>query len=141
MSEVPSLKEEVERKAIETMEKIVSDRARGAINEAQYSYAVDVLWSLFAGVAGSEFMFIVEQMESQKKPNAATVQSTHIKGDKVAVVRNHYNGIVSVKIVVPSAKVQSKVFDFRDSDQPLSEAKKKQEAILDSMFENDFIEI
>lgn len=113
--EVPTLKEEIDRKAIETIESVLRARVNGSITEQQYSYAVDLIWSLFSGIAGNDFTGILEQMDSQKKEKIFVTQMVFAKNGSTVVVRNLHNGMVITTTLKNGNNVPSQnLKDFRD---------------------------
>lgn len=59
MSELPTIKEELTRKALDTLEGLERDRKSGIITEAQYAVGVDVLWGTVAGLVDKDFIELI----------------------------------------------------------------------------------
>lgn len=64
--EPPSIREELSRKALEALERLVIDRSRGTITEAQFSTGMNVLWDIAAGLTDKDFMEIISTVKVQK---------------------------------------------------------------------------
>jgi hypothetical protein len=141
-SDFPSLKEEVERKALETIEKIVSDRDHGRINESQYAYGVDLLWSLFAGVAGGDFMHMVEMMDASKKGCDQATRAYFLNRSKgvVARVKNFHDGLVTMNLIDKNGETE-KLYDFRPEVGGVSRGKEKYQEICDALYKRGLDEI
>jgi hypothetical protein len=91
----PTLREELDRKAVETLEKIEHDRASGRITAAQYDYGIDLLWSSWAGLISSDIIIL---LEIAAKARAPVMTQTYLRNQPGTVFRitNHHDGKVSL---------------------------------------------
>lgn len=137
MSDFPTLKEELNRKTLETIEKIVQDHASGRINEAQYAYAIDVMWSAVAGLVDADFNIIIETMTKAKKDGSLFTREYYQHPTK-GVVRliNTSDGRVLFK-----TSASTKLFDYREGINPHKEAKEKFRELGDKLVESNFEQI
>lgn len=62
--EVPVLAEELKRKVIDAMLKLVHDYQTGKATEAQTKYAMDIMWLAVAGLVDDDFRTIQEQLDA-----------------------------------------------------------------------------
>ena len=125
MSFVPTLAQEIERKSIDTLEKLAVDLELGRITKAQYLYGLDILWSAVAGLAGTDFTIMIE---TAKLPNRDKefVTRTYYQSDKGNVVRitNSMTGYVVVDVNLGLAESR-KLYNFRDEPNPTKQAAEK----------------
>lgn len=67
---LPTIKQELSRKSIETLEYLVNERKRGQITNDQYSVGLDVLFMTCNGIVESDFIDLVtlagEEVEAPK---------------------------------------------------------------------------
>lgn len=140
MNDVPTLKEEVERKAIETLEKLAVDLDLGRINEAQYAYGLDILWSASAGIAGEDFKAMMEVARPVKKSAARFTREYYRtpNGERLAKITNTHEGVVMVEVGKNDGELQRQVFDFRQEPNPAQLAKQKFQALGDTLVARDF---
>lgn len=143
-AEVPELRQEIDRKAIETIEKIEKDFQNGRITRGQYAYAVDVLWSAYAGVVDKDFMFIMEQMGNSRQDGSFFTR--HYLRDAtggVAVVTNLHDGRVRLQVTPLGQESPQidKMFDFRPEVGTMKSAREKEMALIDGLINRGFQEI
>lgn len=142
-NEFPTLREELSRKALETIEKIALDDKVGRINRAQYAYAVDVLWSALAGLVDDDFRQIIEIM-GEVKPDASIFTRTYMRDahGNIAVVTNLHDGRVRLQThPLNGVATVTKMFDFRQNVGSHREAKEKYETLIDALVARGFEEI
>lgn len=135
---VPTLKEEVDRKALEALEMIATDQHTGKITEAQYSYALTVLWASCAGIAGSDFSMMMEVAQQGKKDGSQYTRKylRSSKGDVVKIT-NYHNGTVRYDFSLPGGEFRNKTYNC---ETPMLGKQKFQE-IEDKLISNGFEEI
>lgn len=143
MSEVPTLQHEVERKAVEALEMIAGDLELGKITEAQYSYALTALWASCAGIAGSDFMLMME-LAKQEKRGASFFTREYYLGEKghIAKISNTHQGIVVLDLALYDGTHKSrKVFDLREHPSMYVAAKAKFQELGDNLISKGFNQI
>lgn len=64
--ELPSIKDELERKSVDMLGYLVDDHIKGKITEAQYSTGLDVLWGVASGLAGNDFLNMMSMTKVDK---------------------------------------------------------------------------
>lgn len=85
--EIPSIKEELSRKALDALEELLLDREGGKITEAQFATGLNVLWTVASGLAGKGFFDLIS-MATVKKTDSSFVRAAFlIKGAEWAVVQ------------------------------------------------------
>jgi len=143
MSEVPTLQQEVDRKALEALEMIATDRHLGKITEAQYSYALTVLWASCAGIAGSDFTIMMEVAQDARKDGSFYTREFYRneKGD-IAKVTNYHDGRVRVELSMHDGLHKSeKMHDMREEPGCIALAKTKFQTLCDNLIAKGFNEI
>lgn len=110
MSEAPSLREELDRKALETLEQMESDLESGRISLAQYSYGVGLIWSSWAGLVSKGLMPLIEIMGG--KSVARETKSYLYRGDGQALVVTHdHKGMVRIEAFSPGQFPDVRIVD------------------------------
>lgn len=113
--DTPVLKDELNRKTLESIQKIAHEFSVGKITAAQYSYGVDILWNTVAGLVSEDFTQMAALMDNQKLDDSA---HTHVflSNDKGAVIKvtNFHNGIVQVASVVSATPSKPTKYDYRE---------------------------
>lgn len=138
MNDVPTLQHEVERKAVEALEMIAIDRDMGKITEAQYGYALTVLWASCAGIAGDDFMIMMEVAKSPVKSASSFTKQYYLsKSGKVVRVTNTHTGVACLDINLGHAQSR-KVYDYRDEPQATKIAQAKFQDLCNSMTTKGF---
>lgn len=71
MSDIPTLAEELDRKALNALAMVQADKENFRISEETVAYVMRVLHTAFAGIVDDEFIDIMNQMDAQPylKPN------------------------------------------------------------------------
>lgn len=141
MSAVPTLREEVERKAVETLEKLALDLDGKRITEAQYHYGLDVLWSAVAGLAGDDFTMMMEVARAAKRGQSFFTKQYYLSArGQIVRVTNTHAGVVccDVNLGLSSSR---KVYDLRDEPNPHRAAAQKFDDLCRNLVEKGFKEI
>lgn len=132
--------DEINRKALETIEKLAVDREQGRITEAQYAYGLDVLWSAIAGLVDKDLMVMME-VARVKKEGASFFTREYYCGGKghIAKITNTHRGIVVADISLYDGTHNSrKLYDFREEPNPFKAAKEKFQALGDNLVAKGF---
>jgi hypothetical protein len=81
--EIPTIREELSRKSLEALERLVIDRAKGAITEAQFSTGMNVLWDIVAGLTDKDFIEIISTVKVNKNDDS-------FKRRRMMICRDHW---------------------------------------------------
>ena len=139
----PTLQEELSRKSLETIEKIESDLKLGKITNAQYGYAVDVLWSAIAGIADKDFVMMMEIMSNKVSHDDSfnIVGFFHNEAGDVVKVVNPCDGTIRLTLNRYGHDSSEIVYKFTDEPNPYLSAFKKLKAIEGSLERKSFIRL
>lgn len=92
MSDMPTLKDELDRKVFETIEYLISAERKGRMTKAQVSASLDTLFMAVSGLVDNDFINIITEAQ------------TVVDGDK-SVVKRHFilsgRGIIQTVAWVP----------------------------------------
>lgn len=137
LESVPTIHEELARKALETIEKLHFDHEHGRTTEAQYSYGIDILWSAIAGIAGEDFVRLTEAMKPPKRNGSYFTREFYLSPIGVIVkITNFHDGLVTLE------KIHSKAgqvnYDFREDPDGLLKANDMFKKLGDSLHSRDF---
>lgn len=140
MSDVPTLKDEIERKALTTLEKICLDQHNGRITEAQYAYGLDVLWSAVAGLAGADFTTVMSiAKDGRKDASRYTRAYFRARSGAIAKLTNLHDGRVMLDTIAPDGLSRtSKTFDFQNEIGSLKVAQDRFLQLEDVLFNKGF---
>lgn len=82
---IPTLREELDRKVMDTLEWLVLGRQRGRLTELQFSAGIDTLFMAVSGLVGEEFIHMITEAQSLAGANKVVLKR-HFKaptGDKI----------------------------------------------------------
>lgn len=79
MSDMPTLQEEINRKALNALAMVQHNKENFKISEETYRYVMKVLWESFAGIVDGSFAEIMEQMDAE--PYLKPSQILYKKGE------------------------------------------------------------
>jgi hypothetical protein len=140
--EIPTIREEIDRKALETIEKLQFDLSSGRINSQQYSYGISILWSAVSGLANDDFRQIIELMGEQvkKTPN---ITRSHFYSEKGVAARiiNAHDGRVVLTMFRQSSSNDMKKYDFREEPNASALGLEQYEKLRTKLKDSGFIEI
>ena len=140
--EIPTLQEELQRKAISALEKMSSDRALGKCTHAQCEYALSIMWESVSGLTTwSEFGGLAEIINSfgvQDGSNHITKAYWNDRTGWFATVTNQYNGIVTIKLVSGTTFVSDKVYDLTEETNRYKAGMDKFNALCDNLVFRNF---
>lgn len=139
----PTLQEEVERKAFETVEKLYLDQKTKRITEAQYQYGLDILWSAVAGLASKDIMLMLETARSSKKDGSFFTREYYLS-DKGHIVKlsNLHDGRVRFELTMYGGITKlEKTYDLREEANPFVAAREKFQELSDNLISRGFQEI
>lgn len=127
---IPTQREELERKTVETLQKIVEDRESGRTTEAQYGYALDIVWSNVAGLVGNDVVAILEVTQGSVADGSEyTIEYFREPATRaIAKLINTHDGRVNAQI-----GRNDKWIDCRESSNPYRDAKQKFQMIRDKL--------
>lgn len=65
--DLPTTKEELDRKALDALEYLILKRESGEISDEAYSVALDVLFMTVSGIIGKDFINLITLAEEEVK--------------------------------------------------------------------------
>ena len=86
MSALPSLQDELNRKAFQTMEWLSNASDKAKISEAQFSTGVDALFMATSGLVDAGILALVSQASQIAGKGSAEVKRHFIKGDTIVTL-------------------------------------------------------
>lgn len=137
---IPTLGEEIERKAFETIEKMHDDFKFSRITAEQFSYGIDILWSAVAGLAGRDFTVAMEMLGEMKTESARKVYLSRADGAIVRLIDN-LAGQVKLTLIQPYKVPEDREFNLTEAPMPLAAARSKILTLTRSFIERGFTEI
>lgn len=142
MSDIPSLREEVNRKCLETLQKLHDDYTLGKINNGQYKYAIDICWSLVAGLIDDGNRQIIEQF-SRETTAISYSEKSYFRNEEglVVVIIDSKAGLLLFKLIKQGEKDKINTFDFREEQNPTLAAKNKLVEIVQSISNKGFVRL
>lgn len=91
--EVPTLQQEVDRKAYEALHSLLWRLEQGKITQAQFLTGVEVVHDTLNGlVSDSEFFRFVGELQKRGAPDANKDVSIHIEGKKLVIMWRRIGG-------------------------------------------------
>lgn len=143
-AQVPELRDEINRKAFETIEKITRDDQSGRITKGQFAYAVDVLWSVVSGLVEKDITIMMEVM-GNTPDDGSFFTRTYLRDAKgnIAKVTNLHDGRVRFELIPirHGEAAADKIYDFRPEIETMKCAKNKELAIIDILIAKGYEEI
>lgn len=144
MSDIPSLKEELNRKTFETVERLVNDRAFCKATDAQYDYGIEILWGTVAGLVDKDFMDIAANMRLTSRDESFVTRAhlRNAKGDSV-VLENGHKGVIRMTVYRAGSHVPTKreTIDLREESQATQQADLKFNELALKLEANGFYRI
>jgi len=115
-SEHPGIREELERKVVDEIERLVLAVRGGKITSYAYHQAIDGLWGGVAGLVSRESMEIITAAKKEFAGGLSeTMRSMTVIGEVVAVVRWLVGGdVVETVLKKPGAALVSKETRVKD---------------------------
>lgn len=142
MSEIPSLKEEINRKAFETLERINSDFTLGKINKAQFKYGIDIAWSLVSGLIAEDIFRMFEILSSQATSISYSQKSYFRNKDNwIITLIDSKTGLILFKLIRQGVQDNVKTHDMREESNPSLAGKLKMEELTKAILNKGFFEI
>jgi hypothetical protein len=83
---IPTLKDELDRKVMETLEWLVHGRQKGLISEDAYSAGIDSLFMAVSGLVDGEFIYLITEAQI-------------LCGDHKTVLKKHFHAANEDKIL------------------------------------------
>lgn len=143
MSDIPTIQEEINRKAFETLQKIVNDFNLGKISKSQYRYAVDIAWSALSGLFDDEMRMMFEQLSRDTQSVSLSEKTVfrHLKSGIDILLIDSKTGAVVFKRLHKDLPDKVDFFDFREEPNPYLAAKQKIEQMRDSLISKGFVQL
>ena len=67
LSEVPTMRDEIDRKAFEQLERLAAQLEMGRINEAQFDTGVQTVWNCVSGLASEFIIQTISEIRDSRK--------------------------------------------------------------------------
>lgn len=144
MNAVPTVQEELNRKTMAAIEKLEFDRQIGKCTEAEYAYALSVLWEAVAGLVDKDFFEITAVMAQSLKGVYEVSEFFHSRmlGWTTAKITNTRMGYVILDLYSPNTDAKSQnVYDFTDEANMFLASKNKVEALQQNLIKKGFSKI
>ena len=134
------MREELDRKTLETIERVYLDHESGKCNNAQFSYAVDILWSAYSGLAGKDFLTMIEALGGSVVRDSSFMlhEVYQDESGNVARLTNTNNGVVLIALYRQGAVRTSYKYDFQEELNPIQTAKAKFQKLGDGLLMKGF---
>ena len=143
MSDHPSLREEVNRKAFEVLEKINTDYTLGKINKAQFKYGVDIAWLLVSGLISEDIFKMFELLGQEANSISYSEKSYYrhpVYGWTIVLIDSKV-GLIIFKLMKLGDKDKVNSFDFRQEPNPYLSAKAKFEYLEAGFIKAGFVKL
>lgn len=143
MSDLPTIQEEINRKAFETLQKLVNDFNLGKISRSQYKYGVDIAWSFTSGLVDEEMRLMFEQLGKETISISLSEKTVfrHLKSGIDILVIDSKSGAVVFKRMHQGSPDKVDFFDFREEPNPYLAAKQKIEQMRDALIAKGFVQL
>ena len=143
MSNVPSLQEELNRKTLETLEKINADYTLGKISKAQYKYGVDIAWSCVAGLVEQDLIRMFEWLDKDTKSISYSEKTVyrHLKSGIDIVIIDSKTGLLLYKRLHQGSPDKVQAFDLRAEPNPYLAAKEKLQQLDSDLINKGFVRL
>lgn len=130
----PTLFEELNRKAFETLEDAIRDFDNGKITEAQRKARLDALWGLCAGLVSPEIMDLISSVRGKLPYSAESfVESRSIKDEKTGKTRTVRWRVGSSVVNLYQDGTLVRHWDSKDEIIPSRSAKNLYEALCSKL--------
>lgn len=143
MSDAPDIKDELERKASETLARALSQLSRGELSSGAARAALTALWDAVSGLVSRELMdLIAESLDAiDTVPDTPRCRVLGM-GSNVAVVELPEPGLVRVRAMMIGDGVKSaKTIVADDTDTTLVEAASAASRVVTSLLQKGFREL
>jgi len=140
MNDVPTLQEELDRKALETIEKMEVDLEQGRITVEQYAYGVDLIWLSWAGLVSKDLMPLIEIMGEKK--GASATRAFFYRGDgRAVVITNDLKGKVLIESFSRGDLPDAQGIDRTNEPNPSVAGRRVYEQVIARFIERGFTQI
>ena len=130
--EPPSIRDELDRKALENLQFLVHSLDTAQITKAQYDLASFVLWNVTAGLVCND---VSEAISAAKPEQPSEFWTTGVLTKDKHVVAVSYSNRGRLRVV---AQADVKIIDYKDEVQPCLNAKKGFVATIQSLSNNGY---
>jgi hypothetical protein len=129
----PSIKDELQRKAFEQLERLALQLDRGEISAAQFDTGVMSVWHCVSGLVDKNLIDTISEIKDHKGSGYDFLDSrAFVRGnDTVFVYRKRGGGTVVVK--AEATELADQVLDHRDEISPSLAAKNKQDQLTQGL--------
>ena len=142
LSEVPSVRDEIDRKAFEQLERLAAQLETGRITEAQFDTGVQTVWQCVSGIASEFIIQTISEINDSRKNESHLDRRLFVtflrdKGqwETLILTRGVGTGILKLRSIPPGRKTD---WDFSETANPAHEAKKKQGQVTEILLKKGF---
>lgn len=136
LSEIPSLRDEIDRKAFEQLERLAGQLETGRINDAQFDTGVQSVWNCVSGLASEWVIQTISEVKDAKKGEAFQDRRLFLKktdtGFSLAILARQLGGGEVRLLSVPATKTPGK-FDCSDDPNPSACALQQQNKLTQAL--------
>lgn len=140
IEELPTLKQELQRKAFDQLERLVMQLDRGEINMAQFDTGVKSVWHCVSGLVDQNLIETIEEVKRHAKIDTSFIDSRILmKENRIAFLLRKIGGnAVSLKIEGAENPYDpyTASFNFGDELIPAKSAKEQQEQLTKKFLDN-----
>ena len=140
MSEVPTLREEIDRKAFEQLERLAGQLETGRINDAQFDVGVHTVWNCVSGLASEWVIQTLGEIRDSRKGEAHKDRRFMVGFEEgmweVLILSRDLGGGKLTLRGIPAGR--SRDWDFTECPNPSAECVKKQNQVTEALVAKGF---
>lgn len=143
LSEVPSLRDEIDRKAFEQLERLAGQLETGRINAAQFDCGVQTVWNCVSGLASEFIIQTISEIKDSRKEVSHLDRRFFVsfiagKWETLILTRGLAGSNLTLRSIPPGRKTN---WDFAECANPPFEALKKQNHVAEMLVGKGFRQI
>jgi hypothetical protein len=82
----PSIKQELERKTLDELQRLILALEHGKVSPSQFNAAVRSLWQATAGLVSKDIMNLIEQTKAQLLTDDDAISRSYVSRDRATVI-------------------------------------------------------
>lgn len=144
MSDAPSIEEELERKASETLAQALQQLSRGIMSKEACRATLQALWDATSGLVSRELMdLMAESIDAIEQASDTPRRKVLAKGDRAVIVDMPEAGRIEVRLLqfFKCGSDKDRWIVPSDSDATLPEAARKAQEVVEKLKLKGFKEI
>lgn len=143
LSEVPSLRDEIDRKAFEQLERLAAQLETGRISAAQFDCGVQTVWNCVSGLASEFIIQTISEIKDSRKGESHKDRRLFVsfiagKWETLILTRGLGGDKLTLRSIPPGRKTD---WEFTDCANPPVEALKKQNHVAELLLGKGFRQI